>query len=130
LSAGAAVVQPSHGPRAHSDALVERFVAAGFVLLGMTNTPEFGTISYTESDAHGITRNPWDSTRTPGGSSGGSAAAVAAGMAPIGHANDGGGSIRIPASPTACCAGRLEAVLHAITVPECKTTRLMGPLDP
>lgn len=90
----------STDPQAHSDPLVERFVEAGFVLLGMTNTPEFGTISYTESDAHGTTRNPWDLTRTPGGSSGGSAAAVAAGMAPIGHASDGGGSIRIPAS---CC---------------------------
>ena len=85
-------------PRDESDPIVERFVEAGFVLLGMTNTPEFGTISYTESDAHGITRNPWNTGHTPGGSSGGSAAAVAAGLAPIGHANDGGGSIRIPAS--------------------------------
>jgi amidase len=90
----------STAPQAESDPLVERFVAGGFVLLGMTNSPEFGTISYTESDAHGITRNPWDTNRTPGGSSGGSASAVASGMAPIGHANDGGGSIRIPAS---CC---------------------------
>jgi amidase len=90
----------STDPQPRSDPLVERFVDAGFVLLGMTNTPEFGTISYTESDAHGITHNPWDTTRTPGGSSGGSGAAVAAGMAPIGHASDGGGSIRIPAS---CC---------------------------
>lgn len=87
-------------PQPDSDPLVERFVEAGFVLLGMTNTPEFGTISFTESDAHGVTRNPWDPDRTPGGSSGGAAAAVASGMAPIAHANDGGGSIRIPAS---CC---------------------------
>lgn len=87
-------------PQPRSDPIVERFAAAGFIPLGMTNTPEFGTISYTESDAHGVTRNPWDTARTPGGSSGGSAAAVASGMAPIGHASDGGGSIRIPAS---CC---------------------------
>ncbi len=81
-----------------SDLVVQRFVGAGFVPLGMTNSPEFGTISYTESEAHGITRNPWDPSRTPGGSSGGAGAAVASGMAPIAHASDGGGSIRIPAS--------------------------------
>jgi amidase len=90
----------STAPQSVSDPIVERFVAAGFVLLGVTNSPEFGTISFTESDAYGITRNPWNTDHTPGGSSGGSAAAVASGMAPIGHANDGGGSIRIPASCT------------------------------
>jgi amidase len=90
----------SGDPQPQSDPLVERYVDAGFVPLGMTNTPEFGTISYTESEAHGVTRNPWDTSRTPGGSSGGSGAAVAAGMAPIASASDGGGSIRIPAS---CC---------------------------
>ena len=89
-----------HGPAPHSDPLVERFVAAGFVLLGMTASPELGTISYTESKAHGVTRNPWNPERTPGGSSGGAGAAVASGMAPIAHGSDGGGSIRIPAS---CC---------------------------
>jgi amidase len=87
-------------PQAVSDPLVERFVEAGFVLLGMTTSPEFGTISYTESDAHGVTRNPWDPARTPGGSSGGAAAAVASAMAPLAHGSDGGGSIRIPSS---CC---------------------------
>jgi amidase len=85
-------------PRTESDPIVDRFVDAGFVLLGMTNSPEFGTISYTESDAHGITRNPWNTEHTPGGSSGGAGAAVASGMAPVAHASDGGGSIRIPAS--------------------------------
>ena len=88
----------SRAPREESDPIVDRFVEAGFVLLGVTNSPEFGTISYTESDAHGITRNPWNTDHTPGGSSGGAGAAVAAGMAPIAHASDGGGSIRIPAS--------------------------------
>ena len=78
--------------------LVERLRAAGAVCVGKTNTPELGLIPTTEPEAFGPSRNPHDPTRSTGGSSGGSAAAVASGMVPIGHANDGGGSIRIPAS--------------------------------
>jgi amidase len=84
----------------HTDALAQRYLDAGFVCVGRTNTPELGIVPTTEPEAYGPSRNPWDTTRTTGGSSGGSAAAVASGMVAVAHANDGGGSIRIPAS---CC---------------------------
>lgn len=80
--------------------IVKRWLAAGLVPFGRTNTPEFGTKAITEPEAWGATRNPWHTDHIPGGSSGGSAAAVAAGIVPLAGANDGGGSIRIPA---ACC---------------------------
>jgi amidase len=86
------------GVSEESELVVDAFSRAGFVLCGRTNTPEFGVLTVTENSRYGITRNPWDPSRSPGGSSGGAGAAVAGGMFPIAHANDGGGSIRIPAS--------------------------------
>ncbi|MBN9113071.1 MAG: amidase [Pseudonocardia sp.] len=87
-------------PRPVHATVVRRWLDAGLVPFGKTNTPEFGAKAITEPDANGPSRNPWDTGRTPGGSSGGSAAAVAAGVVPVAGASDGGGSIRIPA---ACC---------------------------
>lgn len=80
--------------------VVRRIREAGFVIVGQTSAPEFGILPVTEPRRFGPTRNPWDTSRTPGGSSGGSAAAVSAGTVPLAHASDGAGSIRIPA---ACC---------------------------
>jgi len=84
----------------HDHNVTRRLRRAGMVIVGATTLPEWGILPVSESRRLGPTRNPWDLTRTPGGSSGGSGAAVAAGMVPLAHGNDGGGSIRIPA---ACC---------------------------
>jgi amidase len=87
-------------PSANNATLTNRYLVAGLIPLGRTNVPEFGIIPTTESRLYGPARNPWNTDHSTGGSSGGSAAAVAAGIVPFAHANDGGGSIRIPAS---CC---------------------------
>lgn len=82
----------------HDTNLVARYKAAGLVIFGRTTSPEFGLTATTESRVHGDTRNPWDLSRSSGGSSGGASAAVAAGILPMANASDGGGSIRIPAA--------------------------------
>jgi amidase len=84
----------------HDAEMVQRYRAAGLIFLGKTNAPEFGLVPYTEPELFGPSYNPWDVGRNTGGSSGGAAAAVAARVVPMAHGNDGGGSIRIPAS---CC---------------------------
>jgi amidase len=85
-------------PSRRDSEIVARFRRAGFVPFGKSNAPEFGLMPSTESVFYGAAHNPWNLEYSPGGSSGGSAAAVAAGIVPVAHANDGGGSIRIPAS--------------------------------
>ena len=90
----------SETPAVADSAITKLYRGAGLSIFGKTNTPEFGLWPVTESDLLGPARNPWDLSRTPGGSSGGASAAVAAGIVPAAHASDGGGSIRIPA---ACC---------------------------
>lgn len=115
--------------------VIRSFKEAGFIPMGRTNSPEFGALPVTENALFGATRNPWNTDRTPGGSSGGAAAAVAAGLAPIAHASDGGGSIRIPA---ACCGlvglkvsrGRVPKgpwasdIMHGFSVDGCVSTTI------
>lgn len=95
---GTRAMREAHWVEDHDAAVVRRFREAGFVVLGRTNVPEFGTTITTEPELFGPARNPWDVERSTGGSSGGSAAAVASGMVAVAHGSDGGGSIRIPAS--------------------------------
>ncbi len=98
LTEGCALMAEHVASRDHN--VTRRLRDAGFVIVGTTTLPEYGILPVSEARIFGPTRNPWDLQRTPGGSSGGAAAAVTAGMVPVAHGNDGGGSIRIPA---ACC---------------------------
>ncbi len=86
----------------HDSVQVERLRAAGAIVVGKTNAPEFGYTAITKNLLFGVTRNPWNLERTPGGSSGGSSAAIAGGLIPLATASDGGGSVRLPASMTGC----------------------------
>ncbi len=100
-STHASVPFKDHYP-ARDSVQVERLKAAGAILLGKTNAPEFGSTAFTKNMLFGVTGNPWNLERTPGGSSGGSSAAIAAGMVPLATGSDGGGSVRIPASYVGC----------------------------
>ncbi len=98
LTFGCSLLADFVAPYDHSS--TRRFRDAGFIVVGTTKLPEYGILPVSEARLFGPTHNPWDLSRTPGGSSGGAAAALAAGMVPVAHGNDGGGSLRIPA---ACC---------------------------
>jgi len=111
-------------PFPYDTALMRRFRAAGLAAVGVTATPEFGFNASTEAVANGPTRNPWDTSRSPGGSSGGSAALVAARALPVAHANDGGGSIRIPAA--ACGLVGLKPSRGRVTVAPDYSDPLLG----
>jgi amidase len=97
-TAGIRAVKEAGNPGDHDSNFVRQMREAGFVLVGRSHTPELALVSTTESFAYGATANPWDTSRSVGGSSGGTAAAIAAGMVPVGHGSDGGGSVREPAS--------------------------------
>ena len=89
----------ANGPADETDdTVVDRLRAAGAIVIGRTNSPEFGATAYTSNPVFGATRNPWNTEKAPGGSSGGSAAALAAGLTPLATTSDGGGSVRGPAS--------------------------------
>ncbi|MGH2636480.1 MAG: amidase [Actinomycetota bacterium] len=135
-------------PAARSEITVERMVAAGAVIVGRTNVPEFAFQGWTDNDVYGASRNPWGLAWSPGGSSGGSGAAIAAGLAPLATGTDGGGSIRTPAAfcgivglkPTAGLVGRrpipswLEVSTHGPLTPTVADARLLldvmrGPVE-
>jgi amidase len=122
LTQGAALLR-DHVP-GYDHSVIRRLRDAGFVIVGTTKLPEFGILPVSEPLAYGPARNPWDTARTPGGSSGGAAAAVASGMVPIAHGNDGGGSLRIPA---ACCGlVGLKAQRHRVsTAPDLGSSQLV-----
>lgn len=101
VTSGGSATRASDPPATRDSVLVRRLKDAGVIVLGKTNTPEFGLKPQTDNPTFGITRNPWDLERTPGGSSGGTSAALASGMVPLATGSDGGGSIRIPSSATA-----------------------------
>ena len=110
---------------------VQRLEAAGAIVVGKTNTPEWGSTAITKNLLFGVTRNPWNLERSPGGSSGGTSAAIAGGLLPLATASDGGGSIRLPASMTGCFGikgsyGRVPVDGHEVWVIEDTTCR--GPL--
>lgn len=131
----------THGSLLYKDAIADhdsteaaRLKHAGAVLVGLTTSPEFGSTNWTRTYLHGTTRNPWNPERTPGGSSGGSAAAVAAGMMPICTGSDGGGSIRIPSSYSGLFgfktsfgrvgyAGNFDSSLMSVPGPMCRSVR-------